>query len=125
MTLPQKAGIYRQRIGPDGQPHTLSKPAPVIQAVSTQEDSLLLHQKYCLLPQYFSYVRDANRPTTWKLPYLLKDGGIDTRRLPKAMQAILISYRGARVSSVPEKAIPDVLRLLAEAAAAKQDAPSA
>ena len=41
------------------------------------------------------------------------------------MQAILISYRGARVSSVPEKAIPDVLRLLAEAAAAKQDAPSA
>jgi len=83
-----------------------------------------LHQEYCLPAQYFAYVGDANRPTTWKLPYLLKEGGIDTKRLPKAMQAILICCRGARVSSVPEKAIPDVARLLAEAAAAEHDAPS-
>ena len=38
------------------------------------------------------------------------------KRLPKAIEAILSNYRGARVSSVLEKAIPDVLRRLAEAA---------
>ena len=31
-------------------------------------------------------------------------------------QAILRDYRGAKISSVPEKAIPDVLRRLAAAA---------
>ena len=38
------------------------------------------------------------------------------KRLPKAIEAILSNYRGARVSSVLEKAIPDVLRRRAEAA---------
>ena len=111
-------GVYRPRIGPHGEPLTLLEPAPVMQVASTGEDSHapLLHQKYCLPAQCFAYVGDANRPTTWKLPYLLKDGNIDVKRLPKAIQAILSNYRGARISSVPEKAIPDVLRRLASAA---------
>jgi hypothetical protein len=46
---------------------------------------------------------------------MLEDGSIDVKRLPKAVQAILSNYRGANVS-VPEKAIPDVLRRLAAAA---------
>ena len=46
----------------------------------------------------------------------VEDGSIDVKRLPKAIQAILSNYRGASVSSVPEKAIPDVLQRLAEAA---------
>jgi hypothetical protein len=111
-------GIYRPRIGPDGQPLTLLKPAPVTQVISAGEDSNapLLHPKYCLPSRCFAYVGDSNRPTTWKLPYMLEDGSIDVKRLPKAIQAILSNYRGARVSSVPEKAIPDVLRRLAVAA---------
>jgi hypothetical protein len=47
---------------------------------------------------------------------MLEDGSIDARRLPKAIQAILSNYRGAKVRSVPENAIPDVLRRLASAA---------
>ena len=110
-------GVYRPRIGPQDEPLTLLETAPATKAISTQEDSTaLLHPKYCLPAQCFAYVGDASRPTTWKLPYLLEDGNIDVRRLPKAIQAILSNYRGARVSSVPEKAIPDVLRRLAAAA---------
>ena len=105
-------------MGPDGQPLTLLPHAPATKATGTQEDSaaLLIHPKYKLPAQCFAYVGDANRTTTWKLPYLLEDGGIDVKRLPKAIQAILSNYRGVRVSSVPEKAIPNVLRRLAEAA---------
>ena len=47
---------------------------------------------------------------------MLEDRSIDVKRLPKAIQSILSNYRGARISSVPEKAIPDVLRRLASAA---------
>jgi hypothetical protein len=109
--------IHRQRMGRDGQPLVLLPHAPVTKAIGTQEDSTaLLHPKYKLPAQCFAYVGNANRPTTWKLPYMLEDGSIDVKRLPKAIQAILSNYRGARVSSVPEKAIPDVLRRLAEAA---------
>jgi hypothetical protein len=39
-----------------------------------------------------------------------------TWRLPKAIQAILSNYRGARAGSIPEPAIPDVLVRLACAA---------
>ena len=111
-------GVYRPRIGPQDEPLTLLKSGSVTRVENTGEGSnaQLLHPKYCLPAQCFAYVGDANRPTTWKLPYLLEDGNIDVKRLPKAIQAILSNYRGARVSSVPEKAIPDVLRRLAEAA---------
>jgi hypothetical protein len=100
-------GVYRPRIGPQDEPLTLLETAPATKAIRTQEDSTaLLHPKYCLPAQCFAYAGDANRPTTWKLPYLSEDGNIDVRRLPKAIQAILSNYRGARVSSVPEKLFP-------------------
>ena len=111
-------GVYRPRMGPQGEPLTLLDSGSVTRVENTGEGSnaQLRHPKYCLPTQCFAYVGDANRPTTWKLPYLLEDGNIDVKRLLKAIQAILSNYRGARVSSVPEKAIPDVLRRLAEAA---------
>ena len=112
-------GIYRPRSWPDDKPLELLKHAPPdhdhIPDESSSDESLL-HPKYHLPPRCFAYVGNANRPTTWKLPYLLEDGSIDTKRLPKAVQAILSNYRGASLSSVPEEAIPDVLRLLAGAA---------
>jgi len=110
-------GVYRPRIGPHGEPLTLLEPAPVARVASIGADSNFpLHPKYRLPSCCFAYVGDANRPATWKLPHMLEDGTIGVKRLPKAIQAILSSYRGARVSSVPEKAIPDVLRRLAAAA---------
>ncbi len=111
-------GVYRPRIGPQDEPLTLLKSASVTRVARTGEGSNapLLHPKYCLPAQCFAYVGDANRPASWKLPFMLEDGSIDARRLPKAIQAILSNYRGAKVRSVPENAIPDVLRRLASAA---------
>ena len=111
-------GVYRPRIGPQDEPLTLLKSASVTRVARTGEGSNapLLHPKYCLPAQCFAYVGDANRPASWKLPFMLEDGSIDVRRLPKAIQAILTNYRGAKVRSVPENAIPDVLRRLASAA---------
>jgi len=112
-------GIYRQRTGPDGKPLELLKRAPPDQNHKTDESpshESLLHPKYHLPSRCFAYVGNANRPATWKLPYLLEDGSIDTKRLPKAIQVILSNYRGASLSSVPEEAIPDVLCRLADAA---------
>jgi len=78
-------------------------------------DAPLLHRKYRFPSQCFA-IGDVSRPATWKLLYIKEDGSIDVKRLPKAIQAILSNYRGAKISSVPEKAIPDVLRRLAAAA---------
>jgi hypothetical protein len=44
------------------------------------------------------------------------DGSVDKKRLPKAIQAIITNYRGARISTIPEASIPDVLVRLAVAA---------
>lgn len=76
----------------------------------------LLHPKYQIPARCFAYVGDATKTSTWKLPYRLADGSPDLKRLPKAIQAILSNYRGAKVSSVPEKSIPDVLVRLAKMA---------
>ena len=76
----------------------------------------LLHPKYHLPAQCFGYVGDYSKPHSWKLPYLLADGGVDAKRLPKAIQAILSNYRGVKVSGIPEEAIPAVLQRLANAA---------
>ncbi len=76
----------------------------------------LLHPKYHLPAQCFAYVGDYSKPHSWKLPYLLADGAVDAKRLPKAVQAILSNYRGAKVSGIPEEAIPAVLQRLAKAA---------
>ena len=92
---------------------------PVMQSaitVTVQDSGILLHPKYHLPAPCFAYVGDSSKPSSWKLPYLLIDGTVDTKRLPKAVQAILSNYRGARVSGIPEQAIGAVLVRLAQAA---------
>jgi len=76
----------------------------------------LLHPKYALPASCFAYVADANNPSTWKLPYLLADGRPDEKRLPKAIQALLSNYRGAKVTGIPERDLRDVLFRLKQAA---------
>ncbi len=76
----------------------------------------LLHPKYKLPAQCFAYVGNYAKTGTWKLPYLLADGTIDAKRLPKAVQCILSNYRGAKVGGIPEEAIPAILGRLAQAA---------
>lgn len=75
-----------------------------------------LHPKYKVPASCFGYVGDANDPSTWKLPFRLINGQVDLKRLPKAIQAIVSNYRGAKVSSIPERDIPTVLVRLADAA---------
>ena len=77
----------------------------------------LLHPKYRLPAHCFAYVGNYADPRTWKLPYLVADGTIDAKRLPKAIQAILSNYRGTKVSGIPEEAVCAVLTRLARAAA--------
>jgi hypothetical protein len=79
----------------------------------------LLHPKYALPARCFAYVGDATDPATWKLPYLLSDGRPDERRLPKAIQALLSNYRGAKVTGIPECDLRNVLLRLAQAADAE------
>ena len=111
-------GIYRPRCEAEGATLRLL-PERESNACTPAEPApdALLHAKYQLPAVCFAYVGDASRTSTWKLPYRLADGGIDVRRLPKAVQAILSNYRGARVAGIPEAAIPDVLVRLACAAA--------
>lgn len=78
-----------------------------------------LHPKYKLPAACFAYAPDTNRPASWKLPYRLADGRVDPRRLPKAIQALLTSYRGAKVSGIPQSDLPMVLMRLARAAHAE------
>lgn len=75
----------------------------------------LLHPKYQLPARCFAFVGHPEQPTTWKLPYLRKDGSVDDRRLPKAIQAVLRDYRGEQVR-LPEDQVPEVLVRLARAA---------
>jgi hypothetical protein len=110
-------GIHRPRIGPNSEPITLLRPEPESQGIeSATVDTELLHPKYELPCTCFAYVGNANKPSTWKLPYMRADGSVDEKRLPKAIQAIITNYRGARISTIPEASIPDVLVRLAAAA---------
>ena len=111
-------GIYRPRPeATDAGWHLLPYATPTLTADDpVAPPSGLLHSKYQIPATCFAYVGDASRPTTWRLPYRLLDGSIDRSRLPKAIQAILSNYRGAKVSAIPESAIPDVLVRLARAA---------
>src|SRR5579885_2835625 len=84
--------------------------------VADEIEEQFLHPKYQLPVSCFAYVGHPAHPDTWKLPYLLRDGSIDEKRLPKAIQAILSNYRGAKVSSIPEQDIPAVLARLASGA---------
>lgn len=90
--------------------------APTTSTDSTPAIDVLLHPKYKLPAQCFAYVGNFAKTGTWKLPYLLSDGTIDTKRLPKAVQCILSNYRGAKVGGIPEEAIPATLGRLAQAA---------
>lgn len=89
----------------------------------------LLHPHYHLPATSFAYVGHVDDPSTWHLPYLLADGMVDSARLPKAIGAVLKNYRGVRVKTIPEKAIPEVLVHLGRAAAStgkiSQDGPPA
>ena len=77
----------------------------------------LRHPKYKLPAWCFAYVGNPNDPKTWRLPYLKDDGTTpDDSRLPKAIQALLSNYRGAKVSGIPKLEIPKVLIKLACAA---------
>jgi len=78
-------------------------------------DDAVLHPKYALPARCFAYVGHVDKPATWKLPYLRIDGGVDERRLPKAIQAVLHHYRGTDMK-LPEAHVPDILVRLAEAA---------
>jgi hypothetical protein len=110
-------GIYRDRGEVSDAALRLLPEAVVMEPIAGgQAGGQSLHPKYKLPAPCFAYVGNAADPHTWHLPYLKADGTVDVRRLPKAVQAILSNYRGARVSSVPEAAIPDVLVRLACAA---------
>jgi len=110
-------GIYRECEVVEKGWQAAEEQALVAEGVGASTDELL-HPKYQLPARCFAYVGDSNSPHTWKLPYLLVDGNVDARRLPKAIQALLSNYRGAKVGGLPEAAIPGVLTRLASAAAA-------
>jgi hypothetical protein len=103
-------GIYRRCEDKVVWPSTSGDPCISIDA------NTLLHPKYRLPARCFAYVGNANDPKTWKLPFREADGRIIDRRLPKAIQALLSNYRGAKVGGIPDPAIPSVLTKLACAA---------
>ncbi len=109
-------GIYRRCedlvCWPQAEDRSLNDP------VNTANGNLL-HPKYKLPASCFAYVGDAGNPSTWKLPYREANGNIDGKRLPKAIQALLSNYRGAKVGGIPEKDIRSVLIVLARAASAE------
>lgn len=114
-------GIYRPREVPQGAALQMLPSRPVVPATAVDSvlanDEALLHPKYNLPARCFAYVGNHADTRTWKLPYLMEDGSIDAKRLPKAVQSILTNYRGARVRGIPEQSIPDVITRLARAAA--------
>lgn len=108
-------GVYRPCEEPVAWPMPETPPAPI----TVVTEAIPLHPRYKLPAMCFAYVGDANEPQTWKLPYRTATGAIDERRLPKAIQALLSNYRGAKVGSIPETALPSVLQVLARAAASE------
>jgi hypothetical protein len=111
-------GIYRPRKDAQDAALNLLPPEKPTEAPLQAEvvEGAILHPKYKIPAHCFAYVGNAANPNTWKLPYMNLDGGVDLKRLPKAIQAILSNYRGIKVSGIPEAAIPDVLARLACAA---------
>lgn len=79
-------------------------------------DDAILHPKYQLPARCFAHVPDPANPRTWKLPYLLADGSVDTRRLPKAIGAVIRDYRSQQVSGMTEHQTSQTLIRLADAA---------
>ena len=108
-------GIYRPCPEPST-PLPSAAPERPVEGVGADVAGELLHAKYHLPARCFAYVGRADAPSTWKLPYRTADGAPDVKRLPKAIQAILSNYRGAKVS-IPREAVPDVLVRLCQTAA--------
>jgi len=107
-------GVYRI---PVPLPHPAAwMPPPADEPTVPSAASVQLHPKYHLPVTCFAYVGSVTDPHTWRLPYLDAEGGIDHSRLPKAIQAVLTDYRGARIRGLPEEAVPLILRRLAAAA---------
>jgi hypothetical protein len=76
-----------------------------------------LHPTYKLPARCFAYIGNETDTKTWKLPYRLPDDRVDLKRLPAAIQAVLTSYRGKKVSGIPDDQVPQVLIRLGRAAA--------
>lgn len=85
--------------------------------VETSTSAERLHPTYKLPARCFAYVGNESDTKTWKLPYLLSDGVVDLKRLPAAIQAVVTSYRGKKVSGIADDRLPDVLVRLGRAAA--------
>lgn len=94
---------------------------PTAFAVAGEIESLpsaeRLHPMYKLPVRCFAYVGNEADTKTWKLPYLLSDGRVDLKRLPAAIQAVVTSYRGKKVSGIPDDQQPAILVRLGRASA--------
>lgn len=113
-------GIYRpvEDIGGEAaSAATLDNPAAAISEARDGQAEALLHPKYKVPAECFAYVGDASNPATWKLPHRFADGRVDEKHLCGAIRAVVSNYRGARVKTIPEQALPDVLVRLGKAAA--------
>lgn len=97
-------GIYR------------TPPAAALIGNGELADDGVRHPKYDLPAWCFAHVGDPARPATWKLPYLLDDGSVDARRLPKAIGAVIRDYRDRQVQGLSEEHTGQVLVRLAGAA---------
>lgn len=111
-------GIYREQEDVSGAQLRLQMVERVVAPAMAQAEGSaeLLHPKYHVPARCFAYVGDYAKTSTWKLPYLLADGGVDEARLSAAVRSIVSNYRGTKVKKIPEEAIPAVLQRLAEAA---------
>ncbi len=102
--MDQHPGIYRM------------PPAKVTVPNRDLADDGVLHPKYGLPARCFAHVGDPARPGTWKLPYLLADGSVDAKRLPKAIGAVIRDYRMQQVKGLSDEETGRVLVTLAGAA---------
>ena len=84
----------------------------------------LLHPQHGRPASCFAYVGDALHTSTWKLPYRFADGRVDAAHLSGAIRAVVSNYRGARVKTIPEAALSDVLVRLGKAAAELRKMPT-
>jgi hypothetical protein len=98
-------------------PRLLPETATSSKARTYVVDGEFTHPRYRLPARCFAYAGDLGDPDSWKLPYLLVDGKVDAKRLPKAIQSIVSNYRGETVRSIPTPDLPEVLFKLARAAA--------
>lgn len=92
-----------------------NKKENLIKDIEKEINDALLNTQYKLPARCFAYIGDPNKPSTWKLPYLLEDGSVNVKRLPGAVQCVVTNFRGLQVKTIPEKDIPNVILKLAKA----------